>query len=55
MSFDPNITIIGDNRRRVDSLDLSTEDLLYSVLTELRILNVHMAKLTDEHIEKGDI
>ena len=55
MSYTPNPTITDDNRNKVNSIDLNAEHLLYSILIELKLLNTYMTKLTDEHIEEGDI
>ena len=53
MSFDPNPTIEVSGVRKVGTIDLSAEDLLYEISKKLDVLIMHMSKLTDETI--GDV
>lgn len=39
----------------LDETSRDVEELLEAILIELRMMNVHLAMMTDEEVKKGDV
>lgn len=55
---DGNVTSIGAIEPGLDTLkvgDMETRELLYKVIKELKILNLHMSYMTDLVIDKEEV
>lgn len=50
-----SIKVIGAEQDTLKVGDLETSTYLYNILKELKILNLHMATITDNFIENRDI
>jgi len=44
-----------DSRQKAEVIDRSALSVLQDINIQLRLMNMYLAKLTDEHIEEGDL
>jgi len=52
----PNATIVNDAGNSAGNVkDLTAEDLLIQLLIEMRVMNLHLSKITDENFTEEDI
>ena len=49
------ISVIGAEQDTLKVADDESRDLLYSVIKELKILNLHMSFITDNVIDREDV
>jgi hypothetical protein len=49
------ISVIGAEQDTLKVADDESRDLLYNVIRELKILNLHMSVITDNNIRKEDV
>lgn len=49
------ISVVGPYQDELKIADLDQRNLLTNIIKELKILNYHMSKITDLHIERQDV
>jgi hypothetical protein len=50
-----NIAVIGEEQDTLKVADDEARDLLYNVIKELKILNLHMSIVTDNDIRREEV
>ena len=56
MSYFKNVNIDNDAGKDAGNVkDLTAEDLLIQILIEMRVMNLHLSKITDENFTEEDI
>lgn len=55
MTYQPIASRVTGGERRVDVSDLTLTDLMAEVLTQMKIMNAHLAIMTGEELDETDI
>ena len=54
MAYQPINSVVEGGKRSILSKDDEERDILYSLLKELKVMNLHLSILTDTQITKQD-
>jgi hypothetical protein len=55
MTFIANTVAVEGGENKTDSTDATTHRLLVDILRELKIMNLHLSKMTDTYINSEDV
>ena len=55
MSYNPNPTVVQGNEVKSSVTNVTTEELLYQILFEIKLTNKYLAELTEEEISLNEI